>query len=129
LSGADLSGDIRFISANAMLRELARQPVDRQALARSLDAVLKAYVSVLDVDPNDVDAAYNYEFVSRLRAALAAGRGGGVPLPLESDVHGEKGSPPPQTKPNEFNIIVPLRPEERQEQIDPQAGTVPPRRG
>jgi hypothetical protein len=29
--------------------------------------VLKAYVSVLDVDPAAVDAACDYEFVSRLR--------------------------------------------------------------
>ena len=119
----------RFIAANAMLRDLARQPGNSQTLVRGLDAVLKAYMSVLDVDPGAVDAAYNYEFVSRLRGAIAAGRGNSAGLPSASNVHGEKGSPPAQTKPGEFNIIVPLRPEERQEQLEPGAGAVPQRKG
>ena len=122
-------GVTRFIAANAMFRDLARQSGNSQVLMRGLDAVLKAYVSVLDVDPAAVDAAYNYEFVSRLRGALAAGRTNSIKVPSEPDIHGEKGSPPVQTKPNEFNIIVPLRPEEREEQADPGQGTVPQRKG
>ena len=38
--------------------------------------------------------------------------GAGVKLPSPSNMHGEKGSPPTQTKPGEFNIIVPLRPDD-----------------
>jgi hypothetical protein len=130
-SGADLSGadgSTRFIAANAMFRDLARQPASSQVLVRGLDAVLKAYVSVLEVDPNAVDAAYNYEFVSRLRGALAAGRGN-VKLPSTPNMNGDKGTPPTETKPGEFNIIVPLSPEERKEQLDPGAGAVPQRKG
>jgi hypothetical protein len=132
VSGADLSGPrdgaLLFIAANAMFRDLARHPGDSQVLVRGLDAVLKAYVSVLEADPNAVDAAYNYEFVSRLRGALAAGRAN-IKLPSEANMLGEKGSPPTQTKPGEFNIIVPLSPEERQEELEPGAGVVPPRKG
>ena len=127
--GEPADGATRLIEANAMFRDLARQPGNSQVLARGLDAVLKAYVSVLEVDPNAVDAAYNYEFVSRLRGAVAAGRAGGIKTPAESSLNGDKGSPPPQTKPNEFNIIVPLSPEERLEQLDPGAGGVPRRKG
>jgi len=130
--GADVSGSdgtIRVIAANAMFRDLARRPgLSQQVLVQGLDAVLKAYVSVLEVDPNAVDAAYNYEFVSRLRGALAAGRGS-VKLPSTSNMHGDKGAPPTEAKPGEFNIIVPLSPEERKEQIDPGAGAVPQRKG
>jgi hypothetical protein len=127
--GEPADGATRLIEANAMFRDLARQPGNSQVLVRGLDAVLKAYVSVLEVDPNAVDAAYNYEFVSRLRGAVAAGRAGGIKTPAESSMNGDKGSPPPQTKPNEFNIIVPLSPEERLEQLDPGAGGVPRRKG
>ena len=127
--GPPADGGLRLIAANAMLRDLARQPRDNRVLARSLDAVLKAYVSVLEADPNAVDAAYNYEFVSRLRGAAAAGRANSLKLLPKSSAQGEKGDPPTETKPNEFNIIVPLRPEERQEQIDPQAGAAPQRKG
>ena len=112
-----------------MFRDLPRQPGDRQALTRSLDAVLKAYVSVLEADPDAVDAAYNYEFVSRLRGAFAAGRATSLTLPSESNMNGDKGSPPTETKPGDFNIIVPLRPEERDEQLQPGAGIVPERKG
>jgi hypothetical protein len=127
--GQAADGATRFIAASAMFRNLARQQANSQVLVRGLDAVLKAYVSVLEVDPNDVDAAYNYEFVSRLRGALAAGRTNSIKLPSEPHIQGEKGSPPIQTKPTEFNIIVPLRPEERQEQIQPGANAVPQRKG
>jgi hypothetical protein len=119
----------RFIAANAAFRDLARQPASREALVRGLDGILKAYLSVFELDPNAVDAAYNYEFVSRVRGAIATGRSNSIKLPSESTMHGEKGEPPAQTKPGEINIIVPLTPEERQEQIDPQAGTVPQRKG
>ncbi|SRR5258706_7269716 len=130
LSGKDFSDPaLRFIAANAMFRDLTRQPVNAQVLVRGLDAVLKAYDSVLEVDPNDVDAAYNYEFVSRLRGAVAAGRANSIKLPSQSNMHGEKGAPPTQTKPGEFNIIVPLRPDEREEQLQPGAGVVPERKG
>jgi hypothetical protein len=113
-----------LVAANAMFRDLARQPGDNQVMVRSLDTVLKAYVSALDADPDAVDAAYNYELVSRLRGALVAGRANNITLRSESNMRGDKGAPPPETKPSEFNIIVPLRPEERQDQIDPRAGTV-----
>ena len=122
-------GATSFIAANAMFRDLTRQPANNQVLVRGLDAVLKAYVSVLEVDPNAVDAAYNYEFVSRLRGLLAAGRANSIKLPSPSNMQGEKGSPPTQTKPGEFNIIVPLRPDERDEQLEPGAGIVPERKG
>ncbi len=127
--GQPSDGATRFIEANAMFRDLARQSGNNQVLLRALDAVLKAYVSVLEVDPNAVDAAYNYEFASRVRGALAAGRVSSIKLPSNSNMNGEKGSPPPQTKPTEFNIIVPLRPEERQEQADPGASAPPQRKG
>jgi hypothetical protein len=127
--GQSSDGATLFIAANGMFRDLARQPVSGQALVRGLDAVLNAYVSVLEVDPNAVDAAYDYEFVSRLRGAVAAGRTNSLKLSSQSNMHGEKGAPPTQTKPGEFNIIVPLRPEERDEQLDPGAGVVRERKG
>ena len=119
----------RFIAANAMFRDLARQPGNSQVLVRGLDAVLKAYASVLEIDPDVVDAAYNYEFVSRLRGAVAAGRTNSLKVPSDSNMNGDKGAPPAQTKPGEFNIIVPLRPEEREEQYESGKGALPPRKG
>lgn len=124
--GQPADATTRFIAANAMFRDLAGQPVNSQV--RGLDAVLKAYASVLEIDPDAVDAAYNYEFVSRLRGALAAGRTS-LTVPSESSMNGDKGAPPAQTKPGDFNIIVPLRPEEREEQYESGKGALPSRKG
>jgi hypothetical protein len=126
--GQPADATTRFIAANAMFRDLAGQPVNSQVLVRGLDAVLKAYASVLEIDPDAVDAAYNYEFVSRLRGAVAAGRTS-LKVPSDSNMNGDKGAPPTQTKPGDFNIIVPLRPEEREEQYESGKGALPPRKG
>jgi len=126
--GEPADAAIRFVAANAKFRDLAQLARDGQAVTQRLDDVLRAYVAVLEVDPGAVDAAYNYEFVSRVRGLLAAGRGNGVPLRSRSNLQGDKGLPPSQTKPSEFNIIVPLRPDERRES-EPQAGTVIQRKG
>jgi len=112
-----------------MFRQLALQPrTNGPTLTRALDAVLKAYDEVLDIDPTDVDASYNYEFVSRLRRVAATAKGDSITMPSRSDINGDKGSPPKETTPREFNIIVPLQPDERQDQ-SPQAGSTPQRKG
>jgi len=129
-AGEPADATTRFIAANAMFRRLAAQPRDdAQAFTRGLDAVMKAYVSVLDADPAAVDAAYDFEFVARLRRLAGAGRANAITMPSRSNIHGDKGSPPKETTPREFNIIVPLQPDERQEQVTPQAGTVLQRKG
>mgnify|MGYP003348064043 CR=1 FL=1 len=94
-----------------------------------LDDVLKGYATVLDRDPGNRDAAYNYEFVARLRGALAGGRTSGAAEPEARSIQGEQGEPPQGTRKSDFNVIVPLRPEERQEQLDPGGGAEFKRKG
>ena len=66
--------------------------------------------------------------LSALRRVAATGKGDGITMPSRSDINGDKGSPPKETTPREFNIIVPLQPDERQDQ-SPQAGSTPQRKG
>lgn len=113
---------LQLLAANAAFRQAVARGGTPQALARSLDDVLKAYGTVLDRDASNVNGAYNYEFVSRLRAALTAGRGGSMPKPEGGSMQGEPGEPPEGTPKSEFNVIVPLRPDEREEQLDPGTG-------
>jgi hypothetical protein len=91
--------------------------------------VLKGYGRVLDQSPASLDAAYNYEFVARLRNALSGGRASGLPEPESRSMQGEEGEPPEGTRKSDFNVIVPLRPEERQEQLDPGSGAEFKRKG
>ena len=44
-------------------------------------------------------------------------------------MHGEEGDPPQGTKPPDFNVIVPMRPDERQDQFDAGVGGVTRRKG
>ena len=87
------------------------------------------YLTVLKNSPRNEDAAYNYEFVSRLRGALAGGRTSGAAEPEARSIQGEQGEPPQGTRKSDFNVIVPLRPEERQEQLDPGGGAEFKRKG
>jgi len=125
----DTDATIQLLSANAAFRQTVARGGTPQALATGLDAVLKGYGTVLDRDPANVNGAYNYEFVVRLRSALAGGRTNGVPDAESHSMQGEQGDPPEGTKKSDFNVIVPLRPEERQEQLDPGAGAEFKRKG
>lgn len=118
-----------LITANAAFRRAVIQNRTAPTLARALDDVLKAYASALQADPESRDAAFDYEFVARLRTALTATRGAAVPAPRTASMQGEEGEPPMGNRSSEFNVIVPLRPEERQDQMDPGAGATFKRKG
>jgi len=128
-AATETDATIRLLSANAAFRQAAKRGGTPQVIARGFDDVLKAYADVLDRDPANVNGAYNYEFVSRLRSALAGGRASGTPEPDSRSMQGEPGEPPKGTPKSDFNVIVPLRPEERQEQLDPGAGAEFKRKG
>jgi hypothetical protein len=126
----DKDADLLFLAANASYRRTIQSGAERPALLRGLDDALKRYGDVLDADPGYTGAAYNYEFVGRLRTALARGRqSDAIANEGRPNLHGDEGNPPQGTKPPEFNVIVPMRPDERQEQFDAGVGGVVKRRG
>ena len=85
-------------------------------------------------DPSLTDAAYNYEFVTRLRDTLAKAPRAlpkkppakvdlvSVDLPTGATVHGHPGGPPEGTDMSDFKTITPMRYDEREEQMDPGRG-------
>jgi hypothetical protein len=118
-----------LLTADAGYRSAERANRTPQTLARSLDDVLKAYTAVLKADPTNKDAAFNYEYVVQLRAALTANRGAAVPALRRQNMQGEPGEPPDRKGNGDFNVIVPLRPEERQDQTEPGVGAGTQRKG
>ena len=60
-----------FIAANAAFRASMADPADRTTTVDRLDRVLQAYTDVMRTDPDNADAAYNYEYVSRFRDTVA----------------------------------------------------------
>lgn len=109
---------IKMLAADASYRALRAEGGTWQAVTTRLDAIAKRYADVLREHPENEDAAYNYEFVVRLRAAVAAARRPIAPLDLEETgltLHGHRGAPPEGTDTKKFKMIVPMRPDERME--------------
>lgn len=148
----DNSGDVEeedpailLLAANAEFRASQRHAGDRQAVLRGLDATLKTYGDVLRKDPGNVDAAYNYEYIARLRSTIAKDRPGSPPrrdrtptthpqivtagdLPTGRTIHGAPGAPP-ITDMEQFKIHIPVRPDERPGGIEGGEGAELERKG
>ena len=134
-----------FVAANASFRGAAPQTGDRKAAVERLDGVLQSYAEVLRHDPSFSDAAYNYEFVSRLRDTLAKAPGRAsdrdkktgpstpesvsVDLPTGATIHGRPGGPPVGSNTGTIKTISPMRYDEREQQIDPGRGSEIKRKG
>ena len=139
------------LAANAAYRTGQRESGDRQALLRRLDAVLKSYTEELKKDANNADAAYNYEYIVRLRDTVSKAKPApaskkpledparalqkltGVvmagDIPEGRTVHGDPGSPPPNTDMTQFKMHIPIRPDERQGGSDAGQGKQKIRKG
>jgi hypothetical protein len=131
---------VMFAAANAAYRTSNPEAGDHKMAVERLDSVLQAYADLLRLDPSHADAAYNYEYVARVRDAIAKGKkpmhGGVNPtdtiqadLPVGPTVHGRPGAPPPEINMGEFKTLTPMKFEEREEQAEPGRGTFQRRRG
>lgn len=132
-----------LVAANASFRAGTMDTTDRRAAVGRLDTVLLSYADVLRRDPDAADAAYNYEYVSRLRDTLAKAPARGaarekkaadvedttVDLPAGPTIHGRPGGPPEGTDMSDFKTISPMRYDEREEQMDPGRGKEQKRKG
>lgn len=112
--------DVLFIAANATYRLGASPAADAQSLLRSIDAARGAYQVVLRESAGHADAAFNYEFLGRLRDEVAKGRGrvaasqtAGALAPAPQTMHGREGAPPPGRSLEDFNVYVPEEPDEQ----------------
>lgn len=147
-AGGQASADpqLLLLAANASFRASAPYAGERKAAIERLDAVMQAYADVLRRDPARSDAAFNYEFVARMRDTLAKmppSRPGAkdrqppgkkpvnisVDLPAGGTVHGLPGGPPEGTDMSDFKTITPMRYDEREEQTLPGRGKELKRRG
>ena len=149
----DADAEILLAAANASFREAQRNPGSGPIAAQKLDGVLQAYASAIKALPPGQaaaavalakDAAYNYEFVARLRDRVARAPQGrtaklgpvtpatprfGGDLPLGATVHGAPGAPPPDTRMEELQMIAPMEYGDREAQPEATPGVRRERKG
>ena len=147
LAGPDRSvtanqADALLMSANAALRRAHRDAAGRPLTSERLDQVLQAYAAVLKNSGFDRDAAYNYEYVARLRDAAARAKRRPAPPPRTAvrnprsgefpdgpTIHGRPGMHPPATKGEEFEVLTPMNFGDREAQPEPTPGMRLPKKG
>lgn len=143
---------ILLTAANAAYREAQRDPAVGPAAVQRLDGVLQAYASALKASPRNVEAlgsealakeaAYNYEYVARIRdqvarspqgriagSTAAAGPAMGGDLPAGPTIHGGPGAPPPDAKMEELQTIAPMEYGDREAQPEATPGAKRRRKG
>ena len=150
-TGGEADAGILLTAANAAYRlniiDLGRGP----AAAQKLDGVLQAYAAAMKAarpraDATSAalakDAAYNYEYVARLRDQVARDTPGkpartpaasalvmGGDLPAGPTIHGGPGAPPPDAKTEEFQTIMPMEYGDREAQPEATPGVKRQRKG
>jgi hypothetical protein len=124
--------DAKLLAANAQFRKIREQGGSWQAVVGRMDTVVKQYAEILRENPNNIEAAFNYEYVVRLRAVFAARKLPVPPLNARANgltIHGYAGAPPEESDMKKFKMIVPMRPDERLEAEKAGKGTTKVRKG
>ena len=110
-------------------------------MVQQLDGVLNAYASALKSSPRSSDAAFNYEFVARLRDQIARTQGKGLKalavapaatagdLPSGPTIHGLPGAPPEDARMEELQMLAPMEYGDREAQPEATPGAKRERKG
>jgi hypothetical protein len=135
----EADAEVLLTAANAAFRAAQRDPGAGPAAVQRLDGVLNAYASALKAAPHR-DAAYNYEYVARLRDQVARSQGKAIKppppiaasagdLPAGPTIHGWPGAPPPDAKMEELEILAPMEFGDREAQPEATPGGKRERKG
>lgn len=104
---------LQLLAANAVYRQAQLGPQDRATVLRNLDAAVRGYAEALRMGAQSPDAAYNYEFVVRLRSEITSGKRRRLPEPTADGplhagrMHGLPGGPPKAEGTQPFKIRIP----------------------
>ena len=105
--------ELQLVVANAAFRAGLKGVTERAAALQVLNEVANGYMTVLKNNTWHEEAAYNYEYIIRLRDEVAKGR----KLPSEEEASdlelGSRGAPSDATTTKGFQIYVPLQGDEK----------------
>lgn len=121
--------ELQFVVANAVYRAGVARAKDRPAALQALDAGINAEVVVLKNARRHEDAAYNLEYLVRLRDDVEKGKRK-LGNPVGISAHGSMGFPAPELKDSpDFKLLVPLDTEERNKMGNAGKAVPKPRKG
>ena len=124
--------EAKLLAANAAYRNMRKTGGSWQAVVGRMDTLVKQYAEILRDDPANTEAAFNYEYVVRLRQVIAARKQTVAPVDATDSgltIHGFAGAPPEESDMKKFKMIVPMRPDERLEAEKAGKGTTKVRKG
>jgi hypothetical protein len=124
--------DLQLVAANAAYRKSQIAGArDRATTLRALDAAVNAYLAVLRNAGAPEAAAYNYEYVVRLREDIGKGRrSADLTDRAEDGPAGRQGGVPPEdADKRDLKILIPLEPGEMDKATEPGKGTPIERKG
>jgi hypothetical protein len=126
------NAEAKLLAANAGYRNMRRTGGSWQAVVGKMDGLIKQYAEILRDDPGNAEAAFNYEYVVRLRQVIAARKSQVAPFDAMDQgltIHGFAGAPPEESDMKKFKMIVPMRPDERLEAEKAGKGTTKVKKG
>lgn len=124
--------DAKLLAANAAYRKIRLAGGSWQAVVGRMDSLVKQYAEILRDSPSNTEAAYNYEYIVRLRASIAQRKLPVAPMDINATgltIHGIEGAPPEEAQMKKFKMIVPMRPDERLEAEKAGKGATKVRKG
>ena len=107
------NAELQLVVANAAFRTGLKGVTDRTAAIQVLNEAANGYLTVLKNNTWQEEAAYNYEYVIRLRDEVAKGRKPPSDQPQQGMELGESGAPSDATSTKGFQIYVPLQGDEK----------------
>jgi hypothetical protein len=101
--------ELQLVVANSAYRVHQTEFKDKQSTVKALEETASGYLTVLKNNTWHPDAAFNYEYIIRLRDAAAKGNQPPPPQKNEEESdNGESGAPTPATSQEGFQIYIPL---------------------
>lgn len=106
---------LQMLVANGVYRVGQAKAKDRDQAMQALQDSVSAYMTVLKGQKWDERAAYNYEFIVRVRDELRNGKRKALPPPPmeQKGNNGEAGEPFEPTNTKAFEVYIPLEEQER----------------
>jgi len=101
--------ELQLVVANSEFRVKQTEFKDKTSTVKALEEAAAGYLTVLKNNTWHPDAAYNYEYIIRLRDQAAKGSQPPPPQKNEEESdNGESGAPTPATSQEGFQIYIPL---------------------